>query len=73
MALRKRVYAAVTGKDMVWFDTRMGAEGGVVSAEEGQGPMGAGGLMAKFARYLFFNLISLIYMVLIMDIGKRTM
>ncbi|KII91881.1 hypothetical protein PLICRDRAFT_104545 [Plicaturopsis crispa FD-325 SS-3] len=43
MALRKRVYAAVTNKDMVWFDTKMGAEG-TVSAD------GAGGLMAKFAR-----------------------
>jgi ATP-binding cassette subfamily B (MDR/TAP) protein 1 len=50
MVLRKKVYAAVTDKDMVWFDTKMGAEGNVTSAEDEQGPMGAGGLMAKFAR-----------------------
>lgn len=47
MALRKRVYTSVTQKDMVWFDTKMGAEGNVQSSE---GPLGAGGLMAKFTR-----------------------
>lgn len=52
MALRKRVYNAVTRKDMVWFDTKMGAEGNVQSAEGDQGPLGAGGLMAKFTRYV---------------------
>ena len=50
MALRKRVYEAVTNKDMVWFDTKMGAEGNVQSSNPDQGPIGAGGLMAKFAR-----------------------
>jgi ATP-binding cassette subfamily B (MDR/TAP) protein 1 len=50
MALRKRVYAAVTQKDMVWFDTKMGAEGSIQSAEEEHGPLGAGGLMSKFIR-----------------------
>ncbi|TFY57705.1 hypothetical protein EVJ58_g6862 [Rhodofomes roseus] len=49
MAVRKKVYAAVTRKDMVWFDTKMGAEDSVQVAE-GDGPLGAGGLMAKFAR-----------------------
>ncbi|KZT65220.1 P-loop containing nucleoside triphosphate hydrolase protein [Daedalea quercina L-15889] len=49
MAVRKRVYAAVTQKDMVWFDTKMGAEDSI-QAVEGDGPLGAGGLMAKFAR-----------------------
>ncbi|KAJ6483529.1 P-loop containing nucleoside triphosphate hydrolase protein [Mycena vitilis] len=44
MALRKRVYAAVTQKDMVWFDTKMGAEGTIQTSQ------GAGGLMAKFTR-----------------------
>ncbi|KAJ7493821.1 hypothetical protein FB451DRAFT_1164693 [Mycena latifolia] len=34
MALRKRVYATVTQKDMVWFDTKMGTEGTIQSAEE---------------------------------------
>lgn len=51
MVLRKKVYHAVTGKDMLWFDTKMGAEG-TVTTEDEQGPMGAGGLMAKFARYV---------------------
>ena len=51
MVISKRVYAAVTGKDMVWFDLKMGAEGGVTSLDDNEdGPMGAGGLMAKFAR-----------------------
>ncbi|KAJ7172361.1 P-loop containing nucleoside triphosphate hydrolase protein [Mycena filopes] len=50
MALRKRVYAAVTQKDMVWFDTKMGAEGSIQSTEEEHGPLGAGGLMSKFTR-----------------------
>lgn len=50
MALRKRVYEAVTQKEMLWFDTKMGADGTVQSAEDEQGPLGAGGLMAKFTR-----------------------
>ncbi|TFK31897.1 ABC transporter type 1, transmembrane domain-containing protein, partial [Crucibulum laeve] len=52
MALRKAVYVAVTKKDMVWFDTNMGSTEGSVQSEqeEQQGPLGAGGLMAKFTR-----------------------
>ncbi|KAJ7673984.1 P-loop containing nucleoside triphosphate hydrolase protein [Mycena polygramma] len=51
MALRKRVYAAVTEKDMVWFDTKMGAEGTIQTSQgEEHGLLGAGGLMAKFTR-----------------------
>ncbi|KAH9934166.1 P-loop containing nucleoside triphosphate hydrolase protein [Fomitopsis serialis] len=49
MAVRKKVYTTVTRKDMLWFDTKMGAEDSVQVAE-GDGPLGAGGLMAKFAR-----------------------
>lgn len=45
MAVRKAVYASVTRKEMAWYDTDMGAE----STDEG--PLGAGGLMAKFTRY----------------------
>jgi ATP-binding cassette, subfamily B (MDR/TAP), member 1 len=37
MALCKRVYRAITQKDMVWFDTKMGAEGTVQSADGEQG------------------------------------
>ncbi|OJT10679.1 Multidrug resistance protein 1 [Trametes pubescens] len=49
VAIRKRIYAAVTRKDMVWFDTKMGSEESV-QAVEGDGPIGAGGMMANFAR-----------------------
>jgi ATP-binding cassette, subfamily B (MDR/TAP), member 1 len=50
MAIRKRVYIAVTRKRMAWFDTRMGTEGSVQAADGENGPIGAGGLMAKFTR-----------------------
>ncbi|KAF7294849.1 hypothetical protein MIND_01022800 [Mycena indigotica] len=49
-AVRRRVYSAVTQKDMVWFDTKLGTEGTVQATDEEHGPLGAGGLMAKFAR-----------------------
>lgn len=52
MALRKRVYEGVVRKDMEWFDTKMGSEGSVQSADGESGSIGAGGLMAKFARYV---------------------
>lgn len=51
MAVRKEVYSAVSRKDMVWFDTKMGGEDSVMSTEGG-GLVGAGGLMAQFARYV---------------------
>ena len=51
MVLRKRVYAAVTNKDLEWFDTKMGADDITQDTPDGQqAPSGAGGLMAKFAR-----------------------
>ena len=43
LAMRKCVYAAVTKKDLVWFDTKT----------EDSNDLGAGGLMAKFAKYVF--------------------
>ncbi|KAI1782829.1 P-loop containing nucleoside triphosphate hydrolase protein [Ganoderma leucocontextum] len=49
VAVRKQIYAAVTQKDMVWFDTKMGSDESIQSVE-GDGPIGAGGLMANFAR-----------------------
>jgi ATP-binding cassette subfamily B (MDR/TAP) protein 1 len=54
MALRKRVYDAVTRKDMLWFDTKMGSEGNV-QATEGDGPLGAGGLMANFSKCVYLD------------------
>jgi ATP-binding cassette subfamily B (MDR/TAP) protein 1 len=50
-ALRKRVYDAVAHKDMAWFDTKMGFEGTVQTAD-GEGPLGAGGLMANFSKFV---------------------
>ncbi|KAG5354083.1 hypothetical protein C0989_009781 [Termitomyces sp. Mn162] len=47
LAIRRRVYEAVTGKDIVWFDAKMGAES---ESSQDQAPLGAGGLMAKFTR-----------------------
>ncbi|KAH7926936.1 hypothetical protein BV22DRAFT_1194028 [Leucogyrophana mollusca] len=46
--LRRRVYHAVTTKKMEWFDLRVGADG--VQDTSADAPIGAGGLMAKFAR-----------------------
>ena len=43
VAVRKRVYAAVTRKELVWFDTQAGKE-----SEDST--LGAGGLMAKFTK-----------------------
>lgn len=51
MAVRKQVYDSVSKKDMIWYDTKMGSEDSVKSTE-GDGPVGAGGLMAQFARYV---------------------
>ncbi|KAJ7471943.1 P-loop containing nucleoside triphosphate hydrolase protein [Mycena latifolia] len=51
LALRKRVYASVAAKGMMWFDTRVSEDQGVAQAsDEDQGPVGAGGLMAQFNR-----------------------
>lgn len=44
LAVRKRVYEAVTRKELVWFDTELG--------KDGEDELSAGGLMAKFARYV---------------------
>lgn len=42
LAVRKRVYNAVTRKELVWFDTQTG--------KDTDDSLGAGGLMAKFTR-----------------------
>jgi ATP-binding cassette subfamily B (MDR/TAP) protein 1 len=49
LALRKRVYQAVTNKEIVWFDLNMG------TADDSQDSIGAGGLMAKFSRFVFWQ------------------
>ncbi|KAJ7302356.1 P-loop containing nucleoside triphosphate hydrolase protein [Mycena albidolilacea] len=48
LELRKRVYASIAAKDMMWFDTRASDE--QPSLDDEQGPLGAGGLMAQFMR-----------------------
>ncbi|SRR6266545_4278374 len=45
LALRRRVFWAVRGKEMVWFDRNVGG-----------GEESAAGLMAKFARLVFYSL-----------------
>ncbi|KAI0298345.1 P-loop containing nucleoside triphosphate hydrolase protein [Multifurca ochricompacta] len=47
MAIRQKVYASVSGREMTWFDTKMGTEDG--SQTDPDRTTGAGGLMAKFA------------------------
>ncbi|KAI0265438.1 P-loop containing nucleoside triphosphate hydrolase protein [Gloeopeniophorella convolvens] len=47
MMIRQKVYTSVASREMIWFDLKMGAEEGVQI--QGDGPTGAGGLMAKFA------------------------
>ncbi|KAG1778875.1 P-loop containing nucleoside triphosphate hydrolase protein [Suillus placidus] len=52
--LRRLVYQSVVNKEMSWFDLRMGIDGsapaGHVQDTSEDSPVGAGGLMAKFAR-----------------------
>ncbi|KAF7295018.1 p-loop containing nucleoside triphosphate hydrolase protein [Mycena indigotica] len=43
LALRKRVYASIAARDISWFDT-------TEEPKDAQGPVGAGGLMAQFAK-----------------------
>lgn len=49
--LRKKLYEAVTTREMEWFDTKMVAEDSVITIE-GNGLVSAGGLMAEFAKYV---------------------
>lgn len=53
-AVRIRVYEAVAAKEMAWFDRRMGS-GNDVEQDSEDGPIGAGGMMAKFSRYVSFH------------------
>ena len=52
LRLRKKVYEAISNHDLEWFDKGMGSEEQSTSAE-GEDSVGAGGLMSKFARYVF--------------------
>jgi ATP-binding cassette subfamily B (MDR/TAP) protein 1 len=59
LMIRRKVYASVASREMAWFDTKMGAEEGAQT--EGDGSTGAGGLMAKFARWVIFCLMETIF------------
>lgn len=51
IGLRRKVYHAVVHNQMEWFDRQMGSDNPTnVQDMGGEGPIGAGGLMAKFAR-----------------------
>ena len=54
LTIRQKVYASVSSREMAWFDTKMGAEDGAETNAEGS--TGAGGLMAKFARWVVSSL-----------------
>ncbi|KAH7106808.1 P-loop containing nucleoside triphosphate hydrolase protein [Auriculariales sp. MPI-PUGE-AT-0066] len=45
MRLRKRVYEAVSSREMQWFDAKLGGDD-----DNGEEKLGPGGLMAKFAK-----------------------
>lgn len=47
LALRRRIYEAITTKDMEWFDLKMG---GAEKENGDDASTGAGGLMAQFAK-----------------------
>lgn len=51
--IRERVYGSIMGREMGWFDTAMGEDEANGDAPN-EGNAGAGGLMAKFNRYVHF-------------------
>jgi len=53
-ALRRRVYHVITNKEMVWFDKKMGSDDSVKATDGEDGPIGAGGMMAQFVKYVWF-------------------
>jgi ATP-binding cassette subfamily B (MDR/TAP) protein 1 len=69
-SVRRAVYQSVIGKDMFWFDLHMGAAEQQPVADNPQDSLGAGGLMAKFARFVLQTCIST--RDLFFSIGKQT-
>ena len=70
MSVRRAVYQSVIGKEMFWFDLHLGAAEQQAAADNAQDPLGAGGLMAKFARFVLLTCIG--FKVLFLSIGKQT-
>ena len=54
MSVRRAVYQSVIAKDLVWFDLHLGAGKQRAVADSPDGPIGAGGLMAKFSRFVLY-------------------
>ena len=59
MRIRSRVFAAVTSRDMEWFDLLGGGNEAKSTDDQVSENVGAGGLMAKFTRCVAFPLIVL--------------
>jgi ATP-binding cassette subfamily B (MDR/TAP) protein 1 len=59
MSVRRAVYQSVVTKEMFWFDLHLGAGERQAVADNAQDPLGAGGLMAKFARLVLRTCISI--------------
>ena len=58
MSVRRAVYQSLITKEMFWFDLHLGAAEQPAVADDPQDPLGAGGLMAKFARFVTSTLPS---------------
>ena len=70
MSVRKAVYQSVIGKEMFWFDLHLGAAEQQAVADNAQDPLGAGGLMAKFARFVLHTCFA--FTLSYLSIGKQT-
>ena len=57
MSVRRAVYQSVIAKDLIWFDLHLDAGQQQTLTENPNGPIGAGGLMAKFARFVLSYLL----------------
>ena len=57
MSVRRAVYQSVIGKEMLWFDLHLGAGEQQAVSDNAQDPLGAGGLMAKFSRFVLYTCI----------------
>ena len=60
MSVRRAVYQSVIAMDLVWFDLHLGAGEQRAVADSPDGPIGAGGLMAKFSRFVLYICFSFI-------------
>jgi ATP-binding cassette subfamily B (MDR/TAP) protein 1 len=58
MSVRKAVYRSVITKEMFWFDLHLGAGEQQAIADNANDPLGAGGVMAKFARSVLHSYFS---------------